>query len=57
MGCPVKIDDAQFLEGFYLDTKFPNCYTPHAIPGKNSQVIVSRLGHLMSMMIKYFCHG
>ena len=34
MGCPVKIDDAQFLERFYLDTRFPNCYTPHAIPGE-----------------------
>ena len=34
MGCRVKIDDAQFLERFYLEARFPNCYTPHAIPGE-----------------------
>ena len=34
MNCPVNIEDAIFLERFYLDTRFPNRYSPHAIPGE-----------------------
>ena len=44
MGCPVKIDDAQFLERFYLDTRFPNCYTPHAIPGERFSIDTAKQG-------------
>ena len=34
MNFPLNIEDAEFLEGFYLDTRFPNRYNPHAIPGE-----------------------
>ena len=34
MGCSVDINDARFLERFYLDTRFPNQYPPPTIPGE-----------------------
>ena len=34
MNCPLNVEDAIFLGRFYLDTRFPNRYSPHAIPGK-----------------------
>ena len=34
MNCPINVEDAIFLERFYLDTRFPNRYNPHAIPGE-----------------------
>ena len=34
LNCPVSIQDAKFLERFYLDTRFPNRYPPPTIPGE-----------------------
>ena len=34
LGCPIDINDAKFLERFYLDTRFPNRYPPPTIPGE-----------------------
>ena len=34
MGCLISIRDAEFLERFYLDTRFPNRHTPPIIPGE-----------------------
>ena len=34
LGCPIDKRDAEFLEQFYLDTRFPNCYPPPVIPGE-----------------------
>ena len=34
LDCPVSIQDAQFLEQFYLGTRFPNRYSPPTIPGE-----------------------
>ena len=33
MGCPNQVNDACFLERFYLDTRFPNRYDPCVVPG------------------------
>ena len=34
LGCPINIQDAELLERFYLDTRFPNRYNPPTIPGE-----------------------
>ena len=44
MNCPVNIQDAIFLERFYLDTRFPNRYTPHAIPGEKYSNDIAKQG-------------
>ena len=31
--CPVEVIDARSLEGFYLESRFPNRYSPSAAPG------------------------
>jgi len=31
--CPVDVTDAHFVEKFYLNSRFPNRYTPSAAPG------------------------
>ena len=44
MKCLVKIEDARFLERFYLDTRFPNRYSPHVIPGEQFSSDTARQG-------------
>ena len=44
INCPVDIGDARFLERFYLDTRFPNCYTPAAIPGEKFSSDIAEQG-------------
>ena len=34
LGCPIDDSDANSLERFYLDTRFPNRYHPSAVPGE-----------------------
>ena len=34
LNCQVDVKDAEFLERFYLDTRFPNRYPPPTIPAE-----------------------
>ena len=34
LGCSVNISDAELLENFYLDTRFPNCHPSPTVPGE-----------------------
>ena len=44
IGCPISIRDAEFLERFYLDTRFPNRYTPPTIPGETFSSDIAKQG-------------
>jgi len=34
LGCSINISDAELLENFYLNTRFPNCYPYPTVPGE-----------------------
>ena len=44
VGCPINIKDAEFLEQFYLDTRFPNRHTPPTIPGEKFSSEIAKQG-------------
>ena len=44
VGCPINIRDAEYLEQFYLDTRFPNRHTPPTIPGEKFSSDTAQLG-------------
>ena len=51
MNCPLNIEDAMFLGRFYLDTRFPNRYSPHAIPGEKFSSDTAKQGFEAAMRI------
>ena len=44
VGCNISIRDAEFLERFYLDTRFPNRHTPPTIPGETFSSDIAKQG-------------